>query len=193
MREPVSAAEARIVTSPTGTCERRRLVVEATALGLAYGAGLCLAGAWAVASFRVEYLAQPYWSAVPALRTDTCGALAFFVAAICLAVAEYLRLERRRYVLVRSPVSPAVTAAHSAILALAETIATMSTGLVAYLSVNAVTHPWTLQMQATHLARWPSEGTLRVLALAGCITSVSMIRYLRVSRHRSDKLSGSAA
>jgi hypothetical protein len=58
-------------------------------------------------------------------------------------------------------------------------VAVLATGLFAYLSVNAVTHPFTLQIQATHLLTWPTEGTLRVAALLLCVVSFGLFRYLR--------------
>jgi hypothetical protein len=64
-------------------------------------------------------------------------------------------------------------------MAAAETVAVLATGLFGYLSVNAVTHHYTLQIQATHLLSWPTEGTLRVVALLLCIVSFGMVRYLR--------------
>ena len=45
--------------------------------------------------------------------------------------------------------------------------------------MNTVTHPATQQIQATHLLSWPTEGTLRVVALLLCSVSFGMIRYLR--------------
>jgi len=64
-------------------------------------------------------------------------------------------------------------------LAVSETTAVVATGLAVYISVNAVTHPATLEIQATHLAAWPTEGTLRVAALLLCMCSVTVLRYLR--------------
>ena len=49
------------------------------------------------------------------------------------------------------------------------------------LSLNAVTHPITLGMQLTHLAPWPTEGTVRVIGLAVCLVSVATRRYLRAT------------
>ncbi len=156
-----------------------RRLVEAAAAGSAYGAVLCWLSTCAVASFRGAYLTRPYWAAIPALRTDTCGAVAFVVAAVSLTVSEYLRLERRHTGkafndLARSPQKIELGAQ-----AVSETVAVLSTGLVAYISVNAVTHPVTLGIHATHFASWPTEGTLRVLALLGCVVSVATLRYLR--------------
>lgn len=162
---------------------RRRLAVEAVAVGLAYGGGLCWASTCLMASFRLQLLANPYWSAVPGLRTDTCGALAFVAAAIGLTISEYLRLQRSQggggaWLHQRQVRSAPWLAA----MAGAETVAVLSTGLVAYLSVNAITHPYTLALQATHFASWPTEGTLRVLALFACVASLALTRYLRAGR-----------
>jgi uncharacterized membrane protein YidH (DUF202 family) len=152
-------------------------VVEAVAWGLAYGAILCWASTCLVASFRVAELAMPYWSAIGCLRTDTCGAAAFIVAAVTLALSEYLRLgSGRRF---EREMASSGTAWQRASVALAEAAVVMSTGLVAYLSINAVTHPVTLGMPATHFSPWPTEGTLRVLALAVCVAAVGALRYLR--------------
>jgi hypothetical protein len=162
---------------------RRRLAVEAVAVGLAYGGGLCWASTCLVASFRLQLLGNPYWSALPGLRTDTCGALAFVVAAIGLAISEYLRLQRRQgRVAAWSQRPQAHNGARSAAMAGAETVTALSTGLVAYLSVNAVTHPYTLAVRATHFVSWPTEGTLRVLALFACVASLGLTRYFRVGR-----------
>jgi len=155
----------------------RRLAAEAAAAGLAYGSALCWASACLVASFRLHDLARPYWAAVPGLRTDTCGALAFIVTAVSLTVSKYLRLQRSQDTGARPERSPQ----RNATLAVAETVALLSTGLVAYLSLNAVIHPETLLIQATHFVPWPTEGTLRVIALLLCVISVGVVRYLRVA------------
>ena len=178
------------------------LAVEAVAAGLAFGSLLEWASTALVGSFRPQYLADPYWRGVPWLRTDTSGFAAFIVAAICLLSSEYLRLRRRRRAASAgaarlSPASagaarpsPAsagaarpspASAGEGALLAMAaaETVAVLATGLFGYLSVNAVTHHFTLQIQATHLLSWPTEGTLRVAALLLCIVSFGVVRYLR--------------
>ena len=178
------------------------LAVEAAAAGLAFGSLLEWASTALVGSFRPQYLADPYWRGVPWLRTDTSGFAAFIVAAICLLSSEYLRLRRRRRAASAgaarlSPasagaarLSPAsagaarpspASAGEGALLAMAaaETVAVLATGLFGYLSVNAVTHHFTLQIQATHLLSWPTEGTLRVAALLLCIVSFGVVRYLR--------------
>jgi len=156
-----------------------RLTAEALATGLAYSAGLCWASVSLVASFRPRDLSLPYWSGVPGLRTDTCGIMAFFVVAACFGTGEYLRLRRRQCAFALPP--PASGPLVLLGVAFSETVAVLATGLAAYISVNAVTHPATLQIRATHLATWPTEGTLRVVALLLCACSVAAFRFLRAS------------
>jgi hypothetical protein len=156
--------------------------VESAALGLGYAATLVWAGSALVAIFT-NYEPDPYWSVLPHLRTDTAGVLAFAVAAVSLSVARYLQLGRRGDVPVRPTVRPAGV---RAVQAAAETAAILGTGLVIYLSFNAVTHPETLQLQLTHLWPWPSEGTVRVIGLAVCLVSVAIRRYLRATAGRPD-------
>ncbi len=156
------------------------LAVEAATAGLAFGSLLEWASTALVGSFRPLDLADPYWRVVPWLRTDTSGFAAFIVAAVCLLSSEHLRLRRRRSAASAGAVPPP-TAPGGVLLAMAaaETVAVLATGLFGYLSVNAVTHPATQQIQATHLLSWPTEGTLRVVALLLCIVSFGMVRYLR--------------
>jgi hypothetical protein len=71
-----------------------------------------------------------------------------------------------------------------AVQAIAETAVVLGTGLVSYLSLNAVTHPVTLTLQLTHLWPWPSEGTVRVIALGFCLAGVATSRYLRATASR---------
>jgi hypothetical protein len=166
------------------------LAVEAATAGLAFGSLLEWASTALVGSFRPLDLADPYWRGVPWLRTDTSGFAAFIVAAVCLLSSEYLRLRRRRSAVSAGAAPPPTppgavpppTAPGGAVLlamAAAETVAVLATGLFGYLSVNTVTHPATQQIQATHLLSWPTEGTLRVVALLLCIVSFGMVRYLR--------------
>lgn len=157
------------------------LAVEAAAAGLAFGSLLEWASTALVGSFRPLDLADPYWRGVPWLRTDTSGFAAFLVAAVCLLTSEYLRLRRRRSAASAGAVPPPTAPGGAVLLAMAaaETVAVLATGLFGYLSVNAVTHPATQQIQATHLLSWPTEGTLRVAALLLCIVSFGMVRYLR--------------
>jgi hypothetical protein len=65
--------------------------------------------------------------------------------------------------------------------AVADTAAVLGTGLVIYLSLNAVTHPITLTLQLTHLWPWPSEGTVRVIRLCVCLVAVATRRNLRAA------------
>jgi hypothetical protein len=157
------------------------LAVEAATAGLAFGSLLEWASTALVGSFRPLDLADPYWRVVPWLRTDTSGFAAFIVAAVCLLSSEYLRLRRRRSAASARAVPPPTAPGGAVLLAMAaaETVAVLATGLFGYLSVNAVTHPATQQIQATHLLSWPTEGTLRVVALLLCIVSFGMVRYLR--------------
>jgi len=159
-----------------------RRFIEAGAFGLACSGGLLWASGCVVAIFRQEQLVRPYWPTVRGLRTDTAAALAFLVAGVGFTVSEYLRLDRRRGI--RN--SPVLALQSSAILltvrAAAETAAIMSIGLVAYLSANQVTHPGTIDLPATHFASWPTEGTLRVLALLTCAVSTAVLRWLRADR-----------
>jgi hypothetical protein len=152
-------------------------VVESVAYGLGYTAVLIWAGTALVASFTGGE-ANPYWPAIPGLRTDTTGALAFGVAIVGLVVSKYLQLERRN----GPPAEPAERpASRNLVQAAAETAAFLGTGVVIYLSLNAVTHPFTLRLQLTHLWPWPSEGTVRVIALAVCLAAVAVTRYLRAT------------
>jgi hypothetical protein len=160
-----------------------RSLLEAAAAGIAYGALLCWVSTCMVASFRGAYLTSPYWSDIPALRTDTCGAISFAAAAVGLMVSEYLRLRRRDNGKARPRVTRDCGPMQPAAQAASETIAVLSTVLVAYISANAITHPVTLGIHATHFASWPTEGTLRVLALFGCVASVGALRYMQARQH----------
>ncbi len=142
------------------------------AAGLAYGAGLCAASVCLMASFHPRRLSSPYWSGVPWLRTDTCGVVCFFVAAVAFTTSGYLR-----------PAGPGPAPQDSGVrrslaLAISRTGLVFATGLVAYLSTNAVTHPWTLSLPATHLARWPTEGTLRALSVVVCAVAAGAMRFV---------------
>jgi hypothetical protein len=160
--------------------DNRKLVVESAAFGLGYTAVLIWAGSALVAIFTGGE-ANPYWSAIPHLRTDTSGVIAFGVAIVSLVVSKYLQLSRRT----GAPAQPvARSAGVLAVQAVAETAVVLSTGLVAYLSLNAVTHPYTLTLQLTHLWPWPSEGTVRVIGLGICLLAVAVRRYLRAAASR---------
>jgi hypothetical protein len=158
----------------------RKLVVESAAFGLGYTAVLIWSGSALVASFTANE-AEPYWSVIPHLRTDTTGVIAFSVAIVSLMVSKYLQLRRDSSAPARPTARPAGVLA---VQAAAETAAFLSTGLVIYLSVNAVTHPFTLKLQLTHLWPWPSEGTVRVIGLGICLVAVATRRYLRATASR---------
>jgi hypothetical protein len=156
----------------------RQALVEASALGLSYGAALCWGGVCLLASFRPDNLSAPYWSGLPGLRSDTAGIAAFAVVAVCGTLSEFLRLRRGGPVISprRSAVVPGT--GRALVTALSRVAALLSAGLVAYLSVNAVTHPATLALHLTHLISWPAEGTVRVLALVLAVVSAAACRYL---------------
>jgi hypothetical protein len=163
---------------PVRGTTQTRIVLEAAAAGLAYAAGLCWASVCLVASFRPSELGRPYWHGIQGIHYDTCGIAAFFTLAVCLGTSEYLRLRRRQHAPLT--VRPEFLSGFLKPLAQAtsETVALLGTGVVVYISVNAVTHPATLQIQATHVAPWPSEGTLRVVALLVGACSVMVLRYV---------------
>jgi hypothetical protein len=132
-----------------------------------------------VGSFRDSELPAPYWAGIPHLRTDTTGETAFLVLAVCLATSEYLRLTRRRGNAATPAQQPPSSNTALLTVAAARTVAVLATGTVIYLSVNAITHPATLALHLTHLAPWPAEGTVRVIALFLCACAAATLRYLR--------------
>jgi hypothetical protein len=163
--------------------QSRWLAIEAVTFGLAYSAGLWWGSVCLLASFRPDDLSAPYWAGLPDLRADTSGTLAFFAFAALFGCSEFLRLRRGRpEVAARGDSVPLYGAVAAAALAVAETVAVLATSLVIYLSVNAVTHPVTLNRQATHFSTWPTEGTLRMIALVLCVFSVSALRFLVAGR-----------
>jgi hypothetical protein len=169
---------------------RRFLVMEALSFGLAYSAGLCWTTTCLLASFRPIGLSAPYWTGLPHLRSDTFGIVGFFAVALLLPCSEFLRLHRRS----RADTPPHGLACsyitRAAGLAVTETIGSLSTGLVLYLSINVITHPATLTIQATHLTPWPTEGTLRVIALLLCIPSAAGYRLFSGMRSSCHGLRG---
>jgi hypothetical protein len=167
---------------------KRRLVVESATLGLGYSAVLVWIGSAFVGSFGDFDDAYPYWPAIPHLRTDTAGFLGFAIAIVCLVVSRYLQLGRRYGAGGPGPeAEPAARPRPARVLAVqavADVAVLLGTGLVIYLSVNGAMHPWTLPIQLTHLLPWPSEGTVRVIALAICLAGVAISRYLRATAPR---------
>jgi hypothetical protein len=156
----------------------RRLGVEAAAFGVGYACILCWASTCLVAIFGGASLASPYWPALPWLRTDTTGVITFALAGASLVLSKYLRLRRSMAgAIAQSPVNRPVWV--HVVQAVTETAAVLATAVVAYLSLNVVTHSATLRLQLTHLWPWPSEGTVRVIALGICLASVAATRYLR--------------
>ena len=156
-------------------------MIESAAFGLGYTAVLIWFGSALVGSFTGDE-AFPYWPALPQLRTDTAGVMAFALAIVTLSVSKFLQLRRRG----SAPAKPAARlgtrpAGVHGVQAIAETAAFLSTAMVIYLSFNAITHPYTLRLQLTHLWPWPSEGTVRVIGLGICLVAVAVSRYLRAT------------
>jgi len=177
MAGPKSTGEGRVIRGWPG----RWLALEAAMAGLGYAAALCWASVCLLASFRPDRLSNPYWSGIPYLRSDTSGIAGFVLAALCLCGSEYLRWRRRA-----AGRAPGLSGrCPLLLLSASETAALLCSGLVAYLSVNDVTHPATLRLQATHLLSWPAEGTLRVMALLLTAASVAVLRYLWPARPRT--------
>jgi hypothetical protein len=156
--------------------------VEGIMTGLGYACGLVVLGVFAVGSFRPAELANPYWDRLGGLRTDTLGALCFVVGTVAFATSEYLRLSRCSGTLQKTAVS--TPEATTVVTAIARALTVAATGLVVYLSVNAVTHPRTLTLSATHLLPWPSESTLRVAALviAAYAAAVARTQGIRTTK-----------
>lgn len=161
---------------------RQWLLAEAACFGLAFATGLCWITVCLVASFRPSGLSTAYWIELPHLRSDTSGIIAFFAVAIFFPCSEFLRFRRRPRIGRPSDWLPFSDIVVAAGLAISETLGGLSTGLVLYLSVNAVTHPATMAIRATHLAPWPAESTLRVIALMMCALSATVYRLFSATR-----------
>lgn len=153
-----------------------RRCAEGAVTGLAYASALVVVGVFVVASFRPGQLAVPYWQRFGWLRTDTLGVVCFFVATSAYAASEYLRLSRSAPQRPATGVVPPPGRARLVTAVVAVAFAGAGTALVVYLSVNAATHPRTLQFPATHLLPWPSEGTLRAVALIVVAGAVATAR-----------------
>jgi hypothetical protein len=196
MAGPKSTGESQAIQRWPG----RWLALEAATAGVGYAAALCWASVCLLASFRPDRLSNPYWSGIPHLRSDTSGIVGFVLAALCLCGSEYLRWRRRAAAeCLPGGQRPAAGWPGAAgrraprlsgrcpllLLSASETSALLCSGLVTYLSVNEVTHPATLRLQATHLLSWPAEGTVRVVALLLAAASVAVLRYLWPARPRT--------
>ena len=174
--------------SPPENRRRRRAtpgnrVLESVATGVAAGGLLVILGACLVASFRPDNLYFPYWTGIPRLRTDTSGAVGFLLTGLSIVVSEFFRLRRR------APDDPAESHRRKSLpnswaIAILRAIAIMSTIVVVYLSVNAVTHPYTLYIHTTHFATWPTEGTLRVVTLLLASVAIGALRFLAAGESR---------
>ena len=154
-------------------------IVESIAAALALTAALVWFGSSLVGSFRPDLLGRPYWTGGP--RTDTSGVVALVVLALSLAVSEILRVSRRRS-RGSGEDTHRVQMSSTALVTTGLAAAGVAVGiaLVLYLSVNAVTHPATLGLQATHFARWPTESTVRVLALLAAGLGSGWLRLVTI-------------
>jgi hypothetical protein len=163
----------------------RKPAVEAVAAGVAYAAVLWWATVCLVGAFRYQDLANPYWTAIPRLRTDTSGVIMFFVAAASIGISEYYRARRNGVFLAKfstADASAAPSAGWASVFAACRAMLVLGTGLVCYLSLNVITHPWSQQLQTTHLFPWPSESSLRMFALAACAVSAAGLRVIAMRR-----------
>jgi hypothetical protein len=160
--------------------ERFRRCLEGATTGLAYASALAAPSAIAVASLRPEDLSLPYWARIGWLPTDTFGFICFVVAVFSFIPAEFLRLSRivRHRFVATAPHPRPLTVLMAAI---ARSLVAAGTVLVVYLSVNAVTHPQTLLLPATHRLSWPTEGTLRAIALIVTACAAAVARTQRIA------------
>lgn len=160
-----------------------RLCIEGGVTGLAYSSGLVALSVFLVGSFRPQELPNPYVSHLEWLRTDTCGIVSFGVATIALAISDYLR----RANVVTSRLSNVIRVPGTIILLItvvARSLVAAGTTLVIYISINSVTHPITLELPATHLLSWPTEGTLRAVSLVVVVIAVATCRALHYPEKR---------
>jgi hypothetical protein len=146
--------------------------------GLTYSSGLIALSAFLVGSFRPRDLSHPYVGHLAWLRIDTFGIASFFVATVGLAASGYLR---RSYGVTRQSATDGRAPGTSSlfITAVARSLVAAGTTLVVYISINAVTHPSTLDRPATHVLSWPTEGTLRAVSLIVVAFAVAIDRALR--------------
>ena len=164
-----------------------RRCIEGGVSGLAYSSGLVALSAFLVGSFRPQELHQPYVGHLAWLRTDTLGIVSFFVATIGLAASGFLR-HTYRVTLRSATVGRSPGSIRLFITVVARALVAAGTTLVVYISINAVTHPVTLGLQATHLLSWPTEGSLRAISLIVVAFAVAIDRSLRhPERGKSDR------
>jgi hypothetical protein len=149
--------------------------IEGAVSGLAYSSGLVALSAFLVGSFRPKDLSHPYVGHLTWLRVDSFGIVCFFVATVGLAVSGYLRrsygVTRRSATAGRAPGTIGLLTA-----VVARSLVVAGTTVVVYISINAVTHPITLDRPATHLLSWPTEGTLRAVSLIVVTFAVAIDR-----------------
>lgn len=122
-----------------------------------------------VAAYAAAYpreLSEQIAAAVP-MRRDTFGAMAFAASATAAIVlrARTGQLWERRGAPVRG-----------LIRAVLNTVAGYGLLVWAYLSVNSMTHPWTMPMQLTHFVPWPSEGSTAVACFAASALALFLVR-----------------
>jgi hypothetical protein len=137
-------------------------------------------GVLAMGSFRPAELPTPYWGRIDWLRTDTFGVFCFIVAVVSLTFGEFLRLSRR--VRRRESISSVTPNTRTVFLvATCRSLVAAGSLLIAYLSINAITHPQTLTLPVTHLLSWPTEGTLRVMTLVATACAAALARAQRIT------------
>jgi hypothetical protein len=171
--------ERSIPNSPEVTRDQVRRGIEGGVNGLAYASGLVALSAFLVGSFRPRDLAHPYVGHLTWLRVDTFGIACFFVATVGLATSSYLR--RSNWVTPRTATGPSSGTIGLLTSVVARSLIAAGTTLVVYISVNAVTHPITLERPVTHLLSWPTEGTLRAVSLIVVAVAVAIDRALRTT------------
>jgi hypothetical protein len=155
-----------------------RTGVEGASTGLAYAGALAAVSVFLVGSFRPTELPLPYWGRIAWLRTDTFGFSCVIVAVFAYVQSEYLRVSRGARSERKGLGDPKTITILT--LVTARVCAVAGSVLVAYLSINEVTHPQTLALTATHLLAWPTEATLRVVALVVTACAVAVARVQRI-------------
>jgi hypothetical protein len=119
----------------------------------------------AVAAFRPDTLVAPLTTYLP-VRRDTFGVCCFIVSVVGAFALQI------RYGL---PARAARRA--SAVDAACRTVSFYALLIWAYLSVNSITHPWTIGRPLTHLAGFPTEGTTASGAFAASAVALFLLRF----------------